>query len=151
MANIYRERRHTGTEPLQYVFDDETLRSAAGECAPPMDVYETAEGIEVVMDVPGVAMHDLRIVFSQGTLIVAGRKLPSACPSHQAAFHLAERSFGRFARAIRLAGAFDASQASARLTAGELHVTLGRIEERRGRDIRIPIVDGGEGASIDRR
>ena len=118
---------------------------AAGECAPPMDVLETAEAVEIVIDLPGVTVADLRILFSHGTLIVAGRKLPGPCGHREAAFHLAERSFGRFTRAVRLSGAFDAGRASASLNGGELRLTLPRIEERRGRDIRIPIADESSG------
>jgi HSP20 family molecular chaperone IbpA len=61
------------------------------------------------------------------------------CPHSQAAFHLAERTFGRFARAVRISGAFDAGRATATLVEGELRVILPRIEERRGHDIRIEI------------
>jgi HSP20 family protein len=112
---------------------------AAGECTPPMDVVETATGVEVMMDVPGVPRSKLTIVFSQGTLIVSGRKLPPSCAHHTAAFHLAERDFGRFVRAVRLSGAFDGGKAQASLAEGELRVVLPRIQERRGRDIRIEI------------
>lgn len=145
MAQSYRERPGRDAGETDYelrfrrLFDDEPFGAPAGECAPPMDVVETAEAIELVMDLPGVSAADLRIVFSQGALIVAGRKLAGACAHGKAAFHLAERSFGRFARAIRLAGAFDAGRASATLVSGELRVRLPRIEERRGRDIRIPV------------
>jgi HSP20 family molecular chaperone IbpA len=58
------------------------------------------------------------------------------------AFHLAERTFGRFARAITLSGAFDAGRATASLAGGELRVVLPRIEERRGRDIAIEVTAG---------
>lgn len=104
-----------------------------------MDVIETPDGIEILMDLPGVAVTAIRLVFSQGTMIIVGRKQPGPCAQREAAFHLAERSFGRFARAVRLNGAFDAGRASATLNSGELRVTLPRIEERRGRDIRIAI------------
>lgn len=104
-----------------------------------MDVVETAAGIELLIDLPGVARAAVRVVFSQGTLIVAGRKLPASCRHAEAAFHLAERSFGRFVRAVRLSGAFDAGQAQAALTAGELRLFLPRIDERRGRDIHIDV------------
>ena len=104
-----------------------------------MDVVETPGGIVLVLDLPGVPASALTIGFSHGTLFVAGRKSPGICAHAHAAFHLAERSFGRFVRAIRLAGAFDAGKATATLSAGELRVMLPRIEERRGRDVRIPV------------
>jgi HSP20 family protein len=78
-------------------------------------------------------------VFSQGTLVVAGRKVPASCAHREAAFHLAERGFGRFVRAVRLSGAVDAGRAQASLSDGELRIVLPRIQERRGRDIRIDV------------
>lgn len=130
-------------ERFRHAFTGEASTGAAGECAPPLDVIETAAGVEIVMDLPGVAPADLRVLFSQGTLIVAGRKLPAPCGHREAVFHLAERSFGRFVRAIRLSGAFDAGRASATLSGGELRLALPRIDERRGRDISIPVVEAG--------
>jgi len=50
-----------------------------------------------------------------------------------ARFHLAERSYGRFARVIRLSGAVNTGQARAVARAGQLRVIMPRIEERRGR------------------
>lgn len=115
------------------------LQGVAGECAPPLDVIETAAGVEVVMDLPGVALDTIHVAFARNTLVIAGVKLPHACEHREAAFHLAERAFGRFARAIRVTGAYDAGAAEARLIAGELRVALPRIDERRGREIRIPV------------
>ncbi|CAN5813289.1 hypothetical protein BH24ACI4_BH24ACI4_25460 [soil metagenome] len=121
------------------VFDEESPQGTTGDCVPPMDVIETTEGIEILLDLPGLAPGDIRLVFSNGTLVIAGRKRPAACAHGRAAFHLAERTFGRFVRAVRLTGAVDAGRASARLVAGELRILLPRIDERRGRDIRIPV------------
>ena len=142
VAHIYRERSAEPPEDearYRHWLEQTSGPEAAGECVPPMDVMETAAGIELVIDLPGVTEAALTVVFSQGALIVAGRKSPGVCAHAQAAFHLAERSFGRFVRAIRLTGAFDAGKATAILSGGELHIRLPRIEERRGRDIRIPV------------
>ena len=140
MAHASREPRDRPFDArFRRFFDEDAAASAAGECTPPMDVFETAEGIEILMDLPGVAADSIRLLFSQGTIVIAGRKLPAACANREAAFHLAERGFGRFARAVRLSGAFDGGRATATLVAGELRVRLTRIEERRGRDIRIAI------------
>jgi HSP20 family protein len=143
VAHIYFEHGDWtlgGTDEPRFpdLMDDPSV-AATGECAPPMDVLETTAGIEVVMDVPGVNAESLRVMFTQGTLVVAGRKLPGVCAHQEAAFHLAERSFGRFTRAVRLAGAFDAGRAAATLAGGELRIVLPRIDERRGRDIHIRI------------
>ena len=121
-------------------FDDQDPGTPA-ECAPPVDVLERGDLVEITMDLPGVTTASIRVVVAHGTLIIAGRKAPRVC-ERSVAFHLAERTFGRFARAIALTGAFDAGRASASLSAGELRVVLPRIEERRGRDIPIEVTVG---------
>jgi HSP20 family protein len=144
VARIYWEHRELLDDPrLRQLFEAEGSPGAAGECTPAMDVVETSAGVQVLMDVPGVPRSHLTVVFSEGTLIVAGRKLPTSCAHHEAAFHLAERHFGRFARAVRLSGAFDGGNARASLAEGELRIVLPRIQERRGRDIRIEITGAG--------
>jgi HSP20 family protein len=143
VAHIYGDRRTSDNDrQFRRLIEEEDAGGAAGECVPPMDVVETPDGIEIVMDLPGIPAAAVRLVFSQGTVFVVGRKRAATCAHGQAAFHLAERSFGRFARAVRLNGAFDAGRASATLTGGELRIVLPRIEERRGRDIRIDITPG---------
>jgi HSP20 family molecular chaperone IbpA len=70
---------------------------------------------------------------------VTGRKRAPLCTHREAAFHLAERTFGHFACVVRCEVAVDASRARATLGAGELHVVLPRIDDRRGREIAITV------------
>jgi HSP20 family protein len=130
-------------DELRRLFDllDSESRAAGGtgECTPPLDVIETADRLEVVVDLPGVPSESIQLVFARGTLVIAGTKRPAACGHQDAAFHMAERTFGRFTRAVRVSGSVDAGRARATLRTGELRVVLPRIEERRGREIRIPI------------
>ena len=113
--------------------------SRAAECSPPLDVIETGQGLEVILDLPGVPASSLDIVLADNLLVIAGEKLPAMCEHADAGFHIAERGFGRFRRAIRIEGAYDAGRAAASLARGELRVVLPRIEERRGAPIRIPV------------
>ena len=142
MARIFLERRELGEEARR-LFDllagEHTAGDFAAECAPPVDVVETANSVEIVMDLPGVVVDDVQVAFGRGVVVIGGRKLPPGCEHSEAAFHLAERAFGSFARAVRLNGAFDAGRATATLRAGELRIVLPRIEERRGRELRIPV------------
>jgi HSP20 family protein len=107
--------------------------------APPLDVVETAEAIEILVDVPGVSVATLRLVFKEGTLILAGEKLPPAGLHDGSAFQLVERTFGRFARVVRLDHAVDTSRARAILRAGVLRVSVPRIADRRGREVAVPV------------
>jgi hypothetical protein len=54
----------------------------------------------------------VRVAVRRSTLLIVGAKL-SPLPDAGARFHVAERAYGRFARAVRLAGAFDAARARA--------------------------------------
>lgn len=135
MARVYVERRELPVELLRLL----DAHPAAAECTPPLDIIETEAGVEAVLDVPGVPATAIDIVFSRNVLMITGQKLPAGCAHGDAAFHIAERSFGRFARAISVEGAFDAGRATARLADGELRVILPRLGERRGGQVRIPI------------
>jgi HSP20 family protein len=140
VARIFVERRELGEDLRQrFQWLDESREGPPAECVPALDVFETPGSVEVIVDLPGVPAESIRVAWSRGVLVIAGQKTPGGCEHHHAAFHLAERGFGRFARVLRLAGALDAGRAHATLTAGELHVVLPRIEERRGREIPIPV------------
>jgi HSP20 family protein len=113
-------------------------RAYSGECHPPLDVFETDRLVEVTVDVSGVPADGMRILFRAGVLLIAGEKAPAAAGPDQT-FHLVEREFGRFARAVRLTGAFDVPNARAMLRDGELTIVLPKLDDRRGRGHRIPI------------
>jgi HSP20 family protein len=132
------------SEDIRELFDDlaaslkDDQRAYSGECHPTLDVVETDEAIEVVVDVCGVPPGALRALFRDGVLIVAGEKAPNRGGNDQT-FHLVEREFGRFARAVRLAGAFDVQRAQATVADGELTIVLPKLVERRGRGHRIAV------------
>ncbi len=115
-------------------------RLLTGAFSPTLDAVETCDAVEIIVDVPGVPPEDLRVLVRGNVVIVAGGKLPPN-PSERASasFHLVERDFGRFARAIRLSGAFDAAGATASLHGGELRVRVPRLDERRGRGVLVPV------------
>ena len=110
----------------------------SAECRPPLDVLETADAVEIVVDVPGVPPESLRVAIRRSTLLVVGAKIGEPAEPN-ARFHLAERSYGRFARAVRVTGAFDAAGAKATAAAGELRIVLPRLQERRGKVLQIPV------------
>ncbi len=124
---------------LRWLDDLDAPDHAQVEYRPAIDVLETADAIDVIADLPGVNPASVRIVVTGATLVIAGRKGPPVCQHASATFHLAERSFGRFAYGLRVAVAIDSSRATATLTAGELHVRLPRIDERRGHEREITI------------
>jgi HSP20 family protein len=115
-------------------------RVPPGAYSPTLDALETADAVDIVIDVPGVEAEDLRVYLRGGIVIIAGGKAPSELHERsQASFLLVERDFGRFARAVRLTGAFDVASATATLGGGELRIRIPRLGERRGQGILVPI------------
>ncbi len=129
-------------EELRRIFQ-ELARSGGedalnGECAPALDVLETDEAVEITMDLPGVPLEAVRVVAKGSTILVAGHKAPRRART-EASFHLVERGYGRFARAVRITTPCDTSRATASFKNGELRITIPRVSERRGRPLRIEI------------
>lgn len=134
---------------VRRLFDDLARRRpdrrsfVSGECMPLLDVFETEGTIDLVMDLPGVKPDALRILIKSGVVLIVGEKeRPEPALGSPASFHLVERDFGRFARAVRVQVAVDATRARARLHQGELRISLPKIADRRGKDILVPIDTG---------
>lgn len=114
------------------------VSTLSAECRPPIDVFETADAIEIIVDVPGVAPESVRVALRRNAVLVVGAKV-STPDNTSARYHLAERSSGRFARAVRFPGAIDAAHARATVSAGELRIVLPRLTDRRGSVLTIPV------------
>jgi HSP20 family protein len=112
--------------------------SLAGECAPPLDVFETDDALEITVDLPGVDPATVRIVAKGDSILIAGEKLARRARG-ESTFHLVERGYGRFARVVRLSRACDTAKVRARLVAGELRISVPKTADRRGRPIPISI------------
>jgi HSP20 family protein len=110
----------------------------SGECSPAMDVFESDEAVEIVMDLPAVEPDAVRVVVKRDAVLIAGLK-SARRGRGDSSFHLVERGFGRFARSVRLGSPCDTAGAAATLSDGELRVRLRKIPERRGRAIPIQV------------
>ena len=120
----------------------ERRQMVSGECQPLQDVFETDRTIEIVLDVPGVPVEGCRIMIKSGVVLVVGEKERPEPPGGPASFHLVERDFGRFARAVRVHTAIDAAKVRARLKDGELRIILPKLPDRRGREFVVAIESG---------
>jgi HSP20 family protein len=92
---------------------------------PLADVYETAEAIVVLVELPGVEQEDVEIQVDGESVIVRGRRrLGSARPE---IYHRMERSYGSFARSFQLSGLVDAEGVRAVFKDGLLRLELPKL------------------------
>jgi HSP20 family molecular chaperone IbpA len=91
---------------------------------PPIDVFETADGLRIVVALPGVEIQDIDIATEQDVLVISGvRHLPSV--ARGAAIQRLEIPYGRFERPVRLpAGRFELGHPE--LAHGCLFITLAK-------------------------
>jgi HSP20 family protein len=115
---------------------DDTDRVPPGEWCPAADVYESKDGLVMVLEVPGLEPASLRVSVRNRSVVVTGERRPR----HPAGTFLClERPHGRFERAIKIDAPVDVAHARAVLGDGLLTVTLPARRERRGQEILIPI------------
>ena len=115
---------------------DDADRVPPGEWCPATDVYESKDGLVVVMEVPGLDPDTLRVALRDRSVVVSGERRPRHA---HGSFLCLERPHGRFERSIRLDSPVDVAHARAVLDGGLLTVTLPPRRERRGQEILIPI------------
>jgi len=113
----------------------------AGAWVPPVDACETANAICVRVELPGVSASQVKIGLNSEKLRVYGEKKKRS-PRQRIVSHLcSERSYGHFNRVVTLRWTISVKDATAELSNGMLVINLPKIKERRGTEIKVPIVD----------
>ena len=110
---------------------DDADRVPPGEWCPAADVYESRDGLVVVIEVPGLEPESLRVCLRDRSVVVSGERRPRHA---HGSFLCLERPHGRFERSIPLDGPVDVAHARATLGGGLLTVTVPRRRERRGQE-----------------
>ncbi len=82
------------------------LQPLQTECAPAVDVKETAEAVVVKAEVPGMDAKDINISVMGDVLTIKGEK-KSEREEKEENYHLVERSYGSFSRSMVLPAAVD--------------------------------------------
>lgn len=100
-------------------------RQAGGGAAPRIDAVESEDAVRVTAELPGVADGDVDVTLDGDLLTISGEKRAAESDRQRGAY-LAERSYGAFARSIRLPFRPDAEGVEALLRDGVLTVTLRR-------------------------
>jgi HSP20 family molecular chaperone IbpA len=101
--------------------------------APPVDVYENADEILLVADMPGVTEEGLNIELDRGELRIEGSR---STELHGNAVETGER-FADYRRAFTVPDSIDAEKVKAVLTQGVLKVHLPKAPHSKPRRIAV--------------
>ncbi|HLB38862.1 MAG TPA: Hsp20/alpha crystallin family protein [Actinomycetota bacterium] len=110
--------------------------SARMAWAPALDVRETEDRFEVTVDLPGMESDDVTVTFESGVLTVSGKREFSSEQKDET-FHRIERSYGSFARSIRLPHVADPERIDASFDKGVLSVRVPKVEAAKPRTIEV--------------
>jgi len=103
---------------------------------PSVDVSETEDKIVVKAEIPGMDSKDIDISLSGDILTIKGEK-KSEREEKEENYHLVERSYGTFARSLRLPVGVEADKIEASYKQGVLTVTCPKKEEVKAKPIEI--------------
>jgi HSP20 family protein len=95
---------------------------------PQTDVAETDSALEVSVELPGLDRNEVDVSLTDSALTIKGEKKREREESKKG-YHLSERSYGSFYRAIPLPSGVDTDKASAEFKNGVLTVTLPKTQE----------------------
>lgn len=107
-----------------------------GAWAPALDVYETPEKVNVLVELPGMSASDVEITVDDNVLTLRGER-PFYRGASEEAFHRIERRFGPFQRRITLPKQSDTERISASMEEGVLTIEVPKVEQARPRRIEV--------------
>ena len=110
--------------------------NARSAWVPALDVHESEDRFEVTLDLPGLEPGDVTVTFEDGVLTVSGKRELST-EEHGKTFHRIERSYGSFARSIRLPHTADGDRIVATFDKGVLSVAVPKAEAAKPRTIEV--------------
>lgn len=101
--------------------------------SPEVDIFENANEIVLLADMPGVNAEDLNIDLRENILTIAGDVAPFEGPNEEDV--AIEYEVGRYMRQFTLSEVIDQARIDAKLTAGVLRLTLPKVEKATPRRI----------------
>lgn len=109
---------------------------AASDWVPNLDFAEKPDAFIVRLEVPGIEPKDIELLFQNGLLTVRGEK-KSEIEEKDARHYRMERSYGTFARNLRLPAPVDEKLINATFKNGVLMITLPKTAEAKAHAIPI--------------
>jgi HSP20 family protein len=105
-----------------------------GDFTPTVDFSETKDAFVVKVEIPGIEPQDISVSLENQMLTIKGEKKHEK-EEKEAQYYRMERSYGAFARTVRLPAAVDGSKVTAGFKNGLLTVDLPKAPEAKGSTI----------------
>ena len=124
---------------------DETWRTTwptTAVNALPVDLYETSNGYQAVVAIPGVTQDQINIRFENGVLTISA-EIPQM-QLENARVLIQERGYGRYSRAITLPEFVDVDKADAHYENGLLTLILPKRPEAQPKMIAVKVNGSGQ-------
>jgi HSP20 family protein len=109
-----------------------------GAWSPKLDVADTRDALVIKAEVPGIEAGEIEVTLQDQVLTIKGEKKAEKEEKDEHRYQ-AERSYGAFARAIRLPVPVEAGKATAAFKNGVLSVTLPKGAAAKGTTIPIKV------------
>jgi HSP20 family protein len=113
----------------------ELTRDQERHVPPPVDIYETSEGLVLWADMPGVDKENLEVRIENGVLTIARRSAHTAPgdPVYR------EYDLAPYFRQFELGDQIDTEKINAELKNGVLKLNLPRAEEHKPRKVEVKV------------
>lgn len=118
----------------QPVSGNETTRTSEHFISPPVDIFETEDGLTLVADVPGLDDSSLRLGVDKGVLTIEGR-----APAGSGDLLYREFSMAGYWRQFQLPEIYTTEKAQAKLRDGVLTLYLPKAEAAKPRRIEVSV------------
>lgn len=105
---------------------------------PPTDVFEDADGLKIVAELPGLTAADVKLTVENYILTIRGEKKQVA-EEKTTRVHRYERSYGAFERSFTLPNTVDVEKVGARFEHGVLTITVPKAEKAKPRAIEVRV------------
>lgn len=125
---------------MNRMFDDFFEDASKGTRAwgPPVEIFETADELNLVAELPGLEKDEVGLSYENGLLTIFGeRKRPEN--QKDRTYHRTERWYGKFERSFQIPNVYDGEKIRASLKNGILMVTMPKKKDARPRQIPVSV------------
>ncbi|MFH1011913.1 MAG: Hsp20/alpha crystallin family protein, partial [bacterium] len=114
----------------------ESTESDAVPWGPAVDIAENDDNFQIVAELPGIRMDEVKISLEDHVLTVRGEKKHEVSENKRN-YHRIERCYGQFQRSFTLPSSVNADKVKAEMDNGVLTISLPKAEEAKAREIPI--------------